>query len=105
MPKFYGIIGFSQTIETSPGVWSEEITEKYYYGEIIKDTRSRVAGESINDNFVINNKISILSDLYAYQTFPAMRYVQWMGSLWKITNVELQRPRLILTIGGLYTNE
>lgn len=102
MGKFYGKIGYAETRETTPGVWTEEITERNYTGDIIKNTRRWQSGDSLNDDLVINNIISIVADPFAYQNFHAIRYIMWMGASWKVTNVEVQRPRLILTIGGVY---
>lgn len=105
MAKFYGSIGYTETTETVPGVWTESITERKYSGDVIKNTRRWQDGENLNDNLVINNTISIVADPFAYQNFHAMRYITWMGASWKITNIEVQRPRLILTIGGVYNGE
>jgi len=102
MAKFYGIIGYSVTEETSPGVWTESITERNYYGDVIRNTRRWQPGEGLNDNLTINNIISIVADPFAYKHFHAIRYIKWMGASWKIDNIEVQRPRLILTIGGVY---
>jgi len=105
MGKFYGIIGYAETSETAPGVWTEGITERNYSGDVIKNTGRWQSGAKVNDNLTINNSISIVADPFAYQHFHAMRYVNWMGVSWKVTNVEVQRPRLILTIGGVYNGE
>lgn len=105
MAKFYGAIGYAETIEKTPGVWEEQITERNYSGDVIKNTRRWQAGENLNDDLIINNIFSIVADPFAYQNFFAMRYISWMGALWKITNVEVQRPRLILTIGGIYNGK
>lgn len=102
MAKFYGVIGYAETTETAPGVWTEVITERNYSGDVIRNTRRLQSSENLNDDLVINNIISIIADPYAYQNFHAMRYVYWMGVFWKITSVEVQRPRLLLTIGGVY---
>lgn len=102
MAKFFGPIGYADTAKTAPGVWKEVVTERSYSGDVIKNTRRWEAGESLNDDLVISNMISIIGDPFAYQHFHTMRYVKWMGASWKITNVEVQRPRLILTIGGVY---
>lgn len=102
MAKFYGVIGYAETKETSPGVWTESITERNYYGDVIRNTRRWQPGEGLNDNLTINNIISIVADPFAYQHFHAIRYIKWMGASWKIDNIEVQRPRLILTIGGVY---
>lgn len=102
MAKFYGLIGYAETSETSPGVWTEVITERSYYGDVIKNSRRWQAGENLNDDLTINNQISIVADPFAYQNFHAIKYIKWMGASWKITNIDVQSPRLILTIGGVY---
>lgn len=105
MAKFYGVIGYADTVETAPGVWTEQITERNYAGDVIKNTRRWQSGENLNDDLTLNNTISVVADPFAYQNFYAMRYIKWMGASWKITNVEVQRPRLILTIGGVYNGK
>ena len=102
MAKFFGKVGYVENKITAPGVTSEVPTEYSYYGDVLRNTRRYEAGEHLNDNLNINNMISIVADAYAYDHFFAMRYIQWMGAYWEITNVEVQRPRLILTIGGVY---
>lgn len=104
MPKFYGVVGYAETCETeSPGIWREQVTERRYYGDVLRNTRKlETASGQVNDNLNVNNSISILADAYAYDHFFAIRYVEWMGTRWKVTNVEVQRPRLLLTIGGVY---
>lgn len=102
MAKFYGQVGYAETQETRPGIFEEVVTERNYAGDVFRNTRKLEAGESINDNVVVNNSLSIVADPYAYQHFFAIRYVRWMRALWKVTNVEVQSPRLLLTIGGVY---
>lgn len=102
MAKFYGEIGYGTSTETAPGVWTDVITEIKYHGDVVKNTRRLESGEGLNDNININNLISIVADPYANNNFHNMRYVKWMGTLWKISNVDVQRPRLVLTIGGVY---
>lgn len=102
MAKYYGMVGYAETRETRPGIWEEIITERPYYGDVIRNARRLESGESVNDNVVINNSISIVADPYAYQHFANIRYIEWMGAKWKVTNVEVQSPRLLFTIGGVY---
>lgn len=102
MGKFYGKIGYAVTSETKPGVWEEGITEYNYSGDVIRNSRRLQSGSNLNDDLIINNTISIISDPFADLNFYAMRYIEWMNAKWKITNVEVQRPRLILTVGGVY---
>lgn len=102
MAKFYGKIGYAETLETAPGVWQEQITERDYFGDLNRNTRTAQSSNQLNDNINISNEISILADPFANQNFHLMRYVEYMGTKWKITNVEVQYPRLILTVGGVY---
>lgn len=99
MAKFYGAIGFAEVVETSPGVWQEQITERKYYGDLTRNTRRLQTSDQLNDNIVISNEVSIVADPYANQNFHTIRYAKFMGTAWKVTNVEVQYPRLLLTLG------
>lgn len=102
MAKFYGKIGYGSTEETTPGVYKDVITEQNYYGDVIRNSRGLRDGESINDDLSVGNSISIVADAYANEHFFAIRYVEWAGTLWKVQNVDVQSPRLILRLGGVY---
>ena len=101
MAKFYGSVGYAETLQTAPGVHEEQIVEYPYYGDLTRNARQHQTGESLNDDINVANEISIVADPFANQNFHKMRYVEYMGARWKISNVEVQFPRLILTIGGL----
>ena len=105
MARFCGKVGYSrQQVETSPGVYEDVPVEKLYYGDVTRNTRRLEGSDSVNMNILANNTIPILADAYAYDHFFDMKYVWWMGTRWIITNVEVQRPRLILTLGGVYND-
>lgn len=105
MAKFYGAIGYSVTEETRPGIWKENIIERMYYGDLVRNTRRLQSSDKLNDNIDVSNEISILADPFANDNFHSMKYVEFMGAKWKITSVEVQYPRLILTIGGVYNGK
>ena len=102
MAKFYGAIGYGVSVESAPGVWRDEITEISYFGDVIRNTRKLREGESVNDDITVQNSISIVADAYANEHFFAIRYIRWAGTLWTVTDVEVQSPRLILRLGGVY---
>ena len=107
MARFYGWVGFARTAETDPenhpGKWDVVLVERPYYGDVMRNSRRwDQNGSGINDNLVLNNTISFLADDFANKNIGIMKYVRWRGERWQITNIEIQRPRLILTIGGLY---
>lgn len=100
--KWYGIIGFGETVETKPGVWEDKITPRAYYGDVTRNARMLQSSGQVNDNINVSNLISVVADPYANQNFHAIRYVEFMGTKWKVSNVDVQYPRLILTVGGVY---
>ncbi len=102
MPKFHGKIGYGETTEVSPGVYADLIIEYLYYGEVIRNSRQLRQGAELNEDIFVGNSISIVGNDYALKHFFAIRYVEWMGELWTVANVEIQRPRLILTLGEVY---
>ena len=102
MAKFYGVIGYGDTVEVEPGIWEDQIVEHEYYGDLIKNTRKLESSGGINDDINIMNNISIVADPYANKNFHNMRYVMFMGTKWKIKNIEVEYPRLILTLGDVY---
>lgn len=105
MAKYYGVIGYAVDEETKPGVWTQQIRERPYTGEVIRQQRNWEAGESINDNLNVSNVISILADPYAVQHFHSIRYATWYGAKWKVRSIEVNYPRLNLTIGGVYNEQ
>lgn len=102
MAKYYGKIGFAESVESTPGVHVEKIVERNYYGELVRNSRRLQSANQLNDNINISNEISIVADPYADKNFHMMRYIEFMGTKWKISNVEVQPPRLILTVGGVW---
>lgn len=103
MTKWFGKVGYSETVETVPGVWTPQDTVREYYGDVKRNsTRWTGNSESTNDNLTVNTQISIVADPFAIEKFYSMQWIEFMGTKWKITNVEPQFPRLLLTLGGIY---
>lgn len=103
MAKFYGSIGFGDSVETTPGVWRDVIVEHDYYGDVLRNSRRWEENqESVNNDLTVVNSLSIVSDAYLGEHFFAIRYVRWMGGLWTVQSVEVEAPRLILRLGKVY---
>lgn len=104
--RFHGAVGYAVSTETAPGVWKDVITEKSYYGDVVRNSRRLAAPllvpPELNNNLALENSFSILADADAYENYMKFRYITWEGNRWTITNVEVSRPRLILTIGELW---
>lgn len=104
MARFFGAVGFASTTQNPPGsgVWEEVITEKPYFGDVIKDTRKMSDGQSVNTDITVQNSIEIVADGYANENISAIRFVEWAGAVWTVTNVEVRRPRLLLRLGEVW---
>ena len=102
MARFFDKVGFGFPGEVVDGVWSDSITERAYYGDVLSVTRSMEESDKVNDDFRSQNRISIVADAFALENFALIKYVSWMGVLWKVPSVNLERPRLILNLGGVY---
>lgn len=102
MAKFYGEIGFAIDKETAPGVHTDMIESRFYYGEVNSRRIRTTNGTSINDNVNVSDEISIVSDPFANEHYFAMKYVTYMGVKWKVENISVQFPRLVLSLGGIY---
>lgn len=104
MAKYYGMIGFATQEETKPGVWEDVIVERPYKGDVLRNGRRYDRSEDINDNFTITNQFSIVSDAFLYSHVPALRYLEYMGSKFKIVSAEIDRPRVTISVGGVYVS-
>ena len=102
MAKYFGKIGFAETVETAPSVHTETIIERDYYGNMTRITRQLQNSQHLNDDLNISNQLSIVSDPYAMDHFFNIRYATYCGAKWKVTNVEVEYPRLLLSLGGVY---
>src|SRR5699024_3840920 len=102
MAKYAGLVGYVTQEETSPGIWSPVSTEKKMRGDVIRLASSFEQGEKVNDDINLQNRISLVGDPYAFSNFTSIKYVWYLGNKWKVTGVEVSRPRLILTLGGLW---
>jgi len=102
MAKYHGRVGFGDTVEVRPGVHVDSVVEHIFYGDVVQNRRGLQQGENLNKDITASNSISIVANAYAREHFFAIRYVEWAGQLWTVTDVEVQAPRLILQLGEVY---
>lgn len=105
MARWFGKVGYAKTIEESPGIWVEKPIEKEYSGDMTRNHKRYEGSDTLNDNITLQNEISIVCDPYALENFQYIRYVEIMGSMWRVTSVDVQYPRLVLSVGGVYNGE
>lgn len=102
MAKFHGVIGYAIQSETAPGVWTDTITEKFYRGDVILNQQRWQPSEKVNDNFNIDNRLSIIADEFMFKHIGFIKYIVWHNTKWKIQSLSINRPRITLEIGGIY---
>lgn len=102
MNKFYGPVGYARDVEEEPGTHVERVTERIYFGDILRNSRRMVSGSEVNSGISFSGKFSILADPYAFNHFFEIRYVKYQGVNWSVTDVAVEFPRLILEVGGIY---
>lgn len=102
MARFYGEIGFGDTVETAPGVWEGVITERKFYGDVPRNIYQSNTTDKVNDDVDVNTSISIMATRYAIEHIKDIRYIKFEGEYWSINTIEVKRPRLLLTLGGVY---
>jgi hypothetical protein len=106
MTRFFGKVGFAEeAVETAPGVFENKIVEFPYFGNVERNARRlQEDREKLNNDITVSNSISIVADEYANLHFHKIRYVEWAGAKWKVDDVSVQRPRLLLRLGEVYTD-
>ena len=100
--RFCGKIGYGNPVESAPGVYTDDIVEFEYFGDVVRNARQLREGQYLNDDLTVSNSISVVADAYATEHFFAIRYVEWQGKPWRVSNVDVQLPRLVLQLGEVY---
>lgn len=102
MSKWYGKVGFATTVEYEAGCWEEMLTVRPYYGDVLSNKWKKQNSGGVNDDINLSNQISIVADSFAFENCSAMTFIEYSGAFWKITDVEVQFPRLLINVGGVY---
>lgn len=103
--KWYGQLAYRDYVEVEPGIWEEKITVVNKFGDVLRNYSSNQQGTKINDDISVSNQISIIADPYLLESFHKIIYITFGGAKWKVSNVEVRYPRLIVTLGSLYVEE
>lgn len=102
MARYCGKIGFSISKETAPGVYEDDMTERTYYGDVVRDLRKENRTDKVVRDVTISNSFSIVADPFAFENFQFIKYLKYMGIAWNVESVEVQYPRLLISVGGIW---
>ena len=102
MAKYAGLVGYVTQEEKVPGVWSPVENPKRMRGDLIRQSSSSQNGDKINDDITLNHRVSLVGDAYAFGNYYNIGWIEIDGMKWEVASVEVQRPRLIVGLGGLW---
>ena len=105
MARFYGNVGYVETVDNGDGVWTQKTTVRKHAGEILSSSRRYDNGQSITDNLTLSSRLSIVADSFAKSNFSMIKWVELWGVKWKVSNIEVLYPRLVLSFGGVWNDE
>lgn len=102
MTKFRGSIGIDRgSVETSLGIFEPEIEEVEITGEM-RNLRARWQGHEQRDSVSARHVLSIVTPESSIIDYTEVVYVVWQSRNWSVVSIEYKRPRIELTLGGLY---
>jgi hypothetical protein len=102
MARFSGKLGFAHTQKIRPGVTEDVIVERKAFGDVLRNTRKLDDSGKVISDITIGNSFSVVADAYISTNIFALKYVEWKGVRWTVSDVEVQERRLILRPGGVY---
>ena len=96
-------LGFSYTRDDGHGVWKQVNTEKVYKAEITSHkwylNREK---DTPNVSYKTGESFSVLMDSFLQENLGYITYVVLNGVKWDISSIDVQRPRVHITPGGMY---
>jgi hypothetical protein len=102
MARFYGVIGYADTVEATPGIAEDVIIERRFRGDVLRDLSRFVYGDDVNPDSTLTNSISIVASRFLFENLSKLRYIEFAGEKWKIETLEVKKPRLIIGMGDIY---
>lgn len=105
MAKYAGLVGYVTQEETRPGVWSTVENPVMMKGDIIRQTYTNQDNGKVNSDVSLNHRVSLIGDAYAFKHFHNISWIMFNEQKWEVSSFEIQRPRIIVTLGGLWNGE
>lgn len=103
MSRFWGYIGINKGIVESgtPGVVEYEIERVRVSGEI-RNARLSWPNANARERLSAQHVLSLITPEDSDIDYNGVVYVEWHNTQWAVTAIQYNRPRLELTMGGLY---
>ena len=102
MSKFWGPIGINRgPVQTAPGILEVVIEELEVSGEM-RQLQLRWPQARMQEGLSANHVLSIVTPEDSDIDFTEVVYIVWQSRKWSVTSIQYKRPRVELTLGGLY---
>jgi len=102
MARFSGEVGYVTQEETTPGVWTSVDKVRTMRGDLIRQNANNRDSDKANGDVSLNHRVSLVGDAYSFANYFNIKWIKIDGYKWKVTSIEIQSPRIIVTIGGMY---
>lgn len=102
MAKYAGNVCYVTEVESPPGVWRKEETVVRMYGDILRTASVFQGAERINKNITLQNRISLLANSIGMSNFYNIQWIEYLGTKWEVTLIDIVSPRIIVTLGGIW---
>lgn len=80
--------------------------EEHKFGADLTRLNNNVqTGNKLESDLKLDMAFQVIASKWLYSNFQWIRYIKFNGAYWTITNVQVQRPRLILQAGGIYNGK
>ncbi len=102
MAKFWGTIGINRgAIEGEPGILTPNIEEVQVAGNMRLEG-ARWRNHELGDSVTARHVLSIVTLEDSTINFAEAVYISWQNQKWSVVAIKYIRPRIELTLGGLY---
>ncbi len=102
MTRFRGSIGINRgSVETSPGIFEPSIEELEVTGEM-RNPSARWPAHQQGGSVSARHALSIVTPEDSIVDYTEVVYVIWQSQKWSVVSIQYKRPRIELTLGGLY---
>lgn len=102
MAKYAGKVGFATQTETSPGVWEDVTVERLMKGDVIRANTTISMDGKVNGDVTFNHRVSLVGASLPLMEYYNIKYITLDGYKWEVKSIEIQRPRIIVTLGGMW---
>lgn len=105
--KFSGKAGFRiDDVEIEPGVYKPQVVVKAIKGSVVSNSyQHQNSDKSTIDNVRITNQLSIVANQFLNKHITNLMYVEFQGVKWKVESFDIQPPRVVVSLGGVYNEQ